>query len=74
MQYSAILPTGNVSHLAEFKQGLTIISEGWKAEGEAYEIIFSSTNHESRVTSHDTIIQPYPTPPKKLLISDMDFI
>lgn len=72
MEYIATLLTNNPQDIAAFKQGLAIRSEGWKKKDAIYEIIFSSTHPMPGATHHDYIIQPHPTPTKKLLISDMD--
>jgi phosphoserine phosphatase len=55
-----------------FKNGLAILREGWKKEGVAYEIIFSTTNHQPSTINCDALVEPHPPAPKKLLISDMD--
>ena len=74
MDYIATLFTHNPQDIDVFKNGLTIISEGWQKEGVAYRIIFSTVAPQSLTSNptFDTIVQPYPTSPKKLLICDMD--
>lgn len=72
MEYIATLLTNNPQDIAAFKNGLTILHEGWKKEGAAYQIIFSSTEYRVPSTEYDILIEPHPPAPKKLLISDMD--
>ncbi len=73
MEYIATLLTNNPQDIAAFKNGLAIHSEGWKKEGVAYEVIFSSPHAQCPMpNAFDIVIQPYPPAPKKLLISDMD--
>lgn len=73
--YIATLFTANESDVTAFRNGLTILREGWKKERAAYQIIFSGDPAlalRAPQDDIDIIIQPHPTPSKKLLISDMD--
>jgi phosphoserine phosphatase len=70
--YKATLFTENEAEIAVFKDGIATVSEGWLQDAQVYQMVVSSTGHELRITNIDFIIEPHPTPAKKLLISDMD--
>ncbi len=71
--YIATLFTTDEAEIADFRNGLVVLREGWNQGGAAYDIVFSSPSTGGLKTAGcDYIIQAHPPAIKKLLISDMD--